>query len=40
MSMPFTKGEMKVVARKSSVGEEQPNWAIVGGDVGERAKSR
>lgn len=39
MSIPFTKGEIRVVARESSVGELQPNWAIVGGAVGEVVKS-
>ena len=39
MSIPFTKGESRVVQRDISRGEFTPNWAIVGGEERESVKS-
>ena len=39
MSMPFTKGESRLVQREISRGEFTPSWAIVGGEEGESVKS-
>lgn len=39
MSIPFTKGESRVVQREISRGEFTPSWAIVGGEERESVKS-